>query len=71
MFIRLVIYHSTRYYQFDVERLVFRTKDYVLGGIINTGGKVLDQIAYSLASFPFIFIFFQLFRLEYENFIQI
>jgi hypothetical protein len=74
MFIMPVIYHMSRYRQFDVERFVFRTKEYVLGGIIcimltmylglglALNSKVLDWIAYTLASFPFIVIFFQLFR---------
>jgi membrane protein YdbS with pleckstrin-like domain len=34
MFIMPVIYHMSRYRQFDVERFVFKTKEYVLGGII-------------------------------------
>jgi hypothetical protein len=74
MFIMTVIYHSTRYRQFDVDKFVFRTKQYTLIGIICImvamylglglafNSKVPDWIAYSLASFPFIFIFFQLFR---------
>ena len=74
MFIMTVIYHSTRYRQFDVDRFLFRTKQYTLIGIIcimiamylglglALNSKVPDWIAYSLASFPFIFIFFQLFR---------
>ena len=74
MFIMPVIHHMSRYRQFDVERFVFRTKEYVLIGIICImltmylglglafNSKVPTWIAYSLASFPFIFIFFQLFR---------
>jgi hypothetical protein len=74
MFIMPVIHHMGRYRQFDVERFVFKTKEYVLIGIICImvamylglglafNSKVPDWIAYSLASFPFIFIFFQLFR---------
>jgi hypothetical protein len=74
MFMMPVIYHSTRYRQFDVDRFLFRTKQYTLIGIIcimiamylglglALNSKVPDWIAYSLASFPFIFIFFQLFR---------
>ena len=74
MFIMPVIYHMSRYRQFDVERFVFKTKEYVLGGIIcimltmylglglALNSKVLVQIAYGLASFPFVFIFFRLFR---------
>ena len=74
MFIMTVIYHSTRYRQFDVDRFLFRTKQYTLIGIIcimiamylglglALNSKVPDWIAYTLASFPFIFIFFRLFR---------
>ena len=74
MFIMTVIYQSTRYRQFDVERFVFRTKEYTSIGIIcilvamylglglALSSKVPDWIAYTLASFPFIFIFFQSFR---------
>jgi hypothetical protein len=74
MFIMPVIYHSTRYRQFDVERFLFNTKQYTLIGIIcimiamylglglALNSNVPDWIAYTLASFPFIFIFFQSFR---------
>lgn len=74
MFIMPVIYHSTRYRQFDVERFLFSTKQYNLTGIIcimvamylglglTLTSNVPDWIAYTLASFPFIFIFFQSFR---------
>ena len=74
MFIMTVIYHSTRYRQFDVDRFLFRTKQYTLIGIIcimvamylglglALNSKVPDWIAYTLASFPFIFIFFQSFK---------
>ena len=74
MFIMTVIYHSTRYRQFDVQRFLFRTKQYTLIGIIcimiamylglglALNSKVPDWIAYTLASFPFIFIFFQSFK---------
>jgi membrane protein YdbS with pleckstrin-like domain len=79
MFIMPVIHHMGRYRQFDVERFVFKTKEYVLIGIIcimvamylglglALNSKVPDWIAYSLASFPFIFIFFQLFRYMRES----
>ena len=74
MFIMTVIYHMSRYRQFDVDKFLFRTKQYTLIGIIcimvamylglglALNSKVPDWIAYTLASFPFIFIFFQLFR---------
>jgi len=74
MFIMTVIYHMSRYRQFDVERFLFRTKQYTLIGIIcimiamylglglALNSKVPDWIAYTLASFPFMFIFFQSFK---------
>jgi hypothetical protein len=74
MFVMTVIYHSTRYRQFDVDRFIFKTKQYTLIGIIcimvamylglglALNSKVPEWIAYTLASFPFIFILFQLFR---------
>ena len=74
MFIMPVIHHMSRYRQFDVDKFLFRTKQYTLIGIIcimiamylglglALNSKVPTWIAYSLASFPFIFIFFQLFR---------
>jgi hypothetical protein len=74
MFIMPVVYHSTRYRHFDVEAFLFRTKEYVLVGIIcimlamylglglALTSKVPIQIAYTLATFPFIFISFQFFR---------
>ena len=74
MFIMPVIHHMSRYRQFDVERFLFRTKQYTLIGIIcimiamylglglALNSKVPDWIAYTLASFPFMFIFFQSFK---------
>jgi hypothetical protein len=73
MFIMPLIYHITSYRQFDVERFLFRTKQYVLIGIICVmlamylvlglllTSRLPGQIAYSLAFLPFIIII--LFRL--------
>jgi len=73
MFIMPVIYHSTRYRQFDVDRFLFRSKKYVLIGIIcimiamylglglTLDSKLPIQIAFSVASFPLIFFVFELF----------
>ena len=69
MFVIPVIYHVTHYRKFDVDKFLFRTKQYVLIGIIGVmlamylglglafNSKLPFQIAYSLPSFPFIFIF--------------
>jgi hypothetical protein len=79
MFIMPVIFHASHYRKFDVERFLFRTKQYVLIGIICVmlamylglglalNSKLPVQIAYSLASLPFIFIFFELFRKPSTN----
>ena len=76
MFIMPVIYHASNYRRLDVERFLSRTKKPVRIGIICITlamymglGLALDsklpvQIAYSLASFPSIFIFFEFFRLR-------
>src|SRR5436309_148007 len=69
MFVIPVIYHVTNYRNFDVDKFLLRTKQYVLIGIIFVmlamylglglafNSKLPFQIAYSLPSFPFIFIF--------------
>ena len=74
MFIMPVIFHASRYRQFDVERFLFRSKQYVMIGIICVmlamylglglalNSKLPVQIAYSLLSLPFIFIFYEFFR---------
>jgi uncharacterized protein DUF6328 len=74
MFIMPVIYHASNYRSFDVERYLSRSKQYVLIGIICVmsamylglglalNSKLPDQIAYSLAALPFIFIFIEFFR---------
>jgi hypothetical protein len=68
MFIMPLIYHIISYRQFDVERFLFRTKQYVLIGIICVmlamylvlglmlTSRLPGQIAYSLAFLPFIII---------------
>jgi len=69
MFVIPVIYHVTHYRKFDIDKFLFRTKQYTLIGIIGVmlamylglglalNSKLPFQIAYSLPSFPFIFIF--------------
>ena len=79
MFITPVIYHARNYRRLDVERFLSRTKKPVTIGILfimlamGMGlGLALDsklpvQVAYSLASLPPIFIFFEVFRLRYSK----
>jgi hypothetical protein len=74
MFVMPVIHHSTHYRQFDVERFLLITKEYVIIGIICVmftmylglglalNSKLPIQIAYGSASLPFIFIFLRFFR---------
>ena len=74
MFIMPVIYHTSTYRQFDVEKFLSRTRKYVLIGIICVmlamylilglalNSKLPIQIAYSLASLPFILILFRFLR---------
>ena len=69
MFLTPVIYHIRSYRHLDVERFLLRTKEPVLIGIIFVmlamylglglalNSKLPFQIAYSLPSLPFIFIF--------------
>jgi hypothetical protein len=79
MFIMPVIYHTSHYRKFDVEKFLFRMKQYVLTGIVCVMlamylglGLALNvkypiQIAYVLASFPFIVIFFEFLRKAQTN----
>jgi hypothetical protein len=79
MFIMPVIYHTSHYRKFDVERFLLSMKQYVLTGIICVMlamylglGLALNvkypiPIAYSLASFPFIVIIFEFFRKPQTN----
>jgi hypothetical protein len=74
MFILPVIFHATHYRKLDVERFLLRNKQYVLIGIfcvmlamyLDLGllltSKLPGEIAYGLASLPFIFICFEFFR---------
>ena len=74
MFIMPVIYHTSTYRQLDVEKFLSRTRKYVLIGIICVmlamylilglalNSKLPIQIAYSLASLPFIFLSIEFFR---------
>ena len=74
MFFMPVIHHSTHYRQFDVERFLLITKEYVMIGIICVmvamylglalalNSKLPFQIAFGSASLPFIFIFFYFFK---------
>jgi hypothetical protein len=74
MFILPVIFHATHYRKLDVERFLLRAKEPVLIGIfcvmlamylglgLALSSKLPGQIAYSLPSLPFIFIFFEFFR---------
>ena len=68
MFIIPLIYHIRNFRRFQVDRFLFRTKQYVLIGIIGVmlatylilglllTSKLSIQFAYSLASLPFIVI---------------
>jgi hypothetical protein len=74
MFLTPIIYHATSYRRLDVERFLYRTKRYVLIGIICVmvsiylilglvlNSKLPVQIAYSLSSLPFIFILYRYIR---------
>ena len=74
MFIMPVIYHTSTYRKLDVEKFLSRSRKYVLIGIICVmlamylilglalNSKLPIQIAYSLASLPFIFLSIEFFR---------
>ena len=74
MFVIPVIYHLTHYHQLDVERFLLTTKEYAMLGIfclmvsmylglgLAMNSKLPVEIAYGLASLPFIFIFLRFFR---------
>jgi 4-amino-4-deoxy-L-arabinose transferase-like glycosyltransferase len=78
MFMMPVIYHARSYRRLDVERFLSRTKQYVLIGIVcillamylalglALNSKVPIPVAFILASFPSIFIFFEFFRLRHK-----
>ncbi len=73
-FIMPVIYHSTHYPKFDVDKFLMVTKEYVTIGIIcvmlvmylglglSLDSKLPTEIAYGAASFPFVIIFFWFIR---------
>ena len=70
MFIMPVVYHMMHYRKFDVDKYLLTTKKYTLIGIIcvmramylglgfSMNSKLQTEIAYGLASLPFIIIFF-------------
>ena len=76
MFILPVIFHASHYRKLDVERFLLRNKQYVLIGIfcvmlamyLGLGllltSKLPGDIAYGLASSPFIIIIIIIFRLR-------
>jgi Family of unknown function (DUF6328) len=78
MFILPVIFHASHYRKLDVERFLLRAKGPVLTGIfcvmlamylglgLAFSSKLPILVAYSLPSFPFIFICFELFRHMHE-----
>ena len=78
MFFTPVIYHMKQYRKLDVERFLLRNKQCVQVGItcvmiamylglgLALNSKVPIQIAYSLPSLPFIFIFFEIHRRRQE-----
>ena len=78
MFVTPVIYHTSHYRKFKVDIFVFKTKQYVMIGIICVllamylslalvlDSKLPIMVAYSLASFPFIFVFFDFSKIH-EN----
>jgi hypothetical protein len=79
MFILPVIYHMNHYRKFDVERFLLRNKRCHQVGItcvmiamylglgLALNSKLPIQFAYSLPSFPFIFILFELIRKPSTN----
>jgi hypothetical protein len=79
MFIMPVIYHARHYRRLDVERFLSRAKKPVTIGILcitlamgmglglALNSKLPVQVAYSLASLPSIFIFFEVFRRRYSK----
>jgi hypothetical protein len=79
MFVLPVIYHLIHYRQFDVEKFLLKIKKYTLIGIfcimvamflglgLALDSKLPMEIAYGLASLPFIFIFIRFFRLAPNN----
>jgi hypothetical protein len=74
MFIMPVVYHSTRFSKFDVEKFLLVAKEYVTIGIIcvllamylglglSLNSKLPIEIAYAAGSLPFVIILFWLLR---------
>jgi hypothetical protein len=82
MFVMPVIYHLIHYRQFDVEKFLLKIKKYTLIGIfcimvamylglgLALDSKLPMEIAYGLASLPFIFIFIRFSRYAPTNLIK-
>ena len=82
MFIMPVVHHTLHYRKFDVEIYLLRTKKYTLIGIIcimlamylglglSMNSKLPTEIAYGLASLPFIIIFLRFYRHSPPNLIK-
>ncbi len=76
MFIMPVVYHMIHYQKFDVEKYLLATKKYTLLGIIcvmiamylglglSLNSKLQAEVAYGIASLPFILIFLLFIRLK-------
>jgi hypothetical protein len=79
MFVMPVVYHLIHYRQFDIEKFLLKIKKYTLIGIfcvmvamylglgLALDSKLQIEIAYSLASLPFIFIFIRFSRYAPTN----
>ena len=79
MFVMPVIHHLIHYRQFDVEEFLLKIKKYTLIGIfcimvamylalgLSGNSKLPLEIAYGLASLPFIFIFLRFYRYAPTN----
>ena len=79
MFIMPVIYHMIHYQKFDVEKYLLATKKYTLIGIIcvmiamylglglSLNSKLPTEIAYGIASLPFVAIFVWFLTIRLKN----
>ena len=82
MFIMPVVYHMMHYRKFDVDKYLLTTKKYTLIGIIcimlamylglglSMNSKLQTEIAYGLASLPFIIIFVRFYRYSPADIIE-
>ena len=82
MFIMPVVYHMMHYRKFDVDKYLLTTKKYTLIGIIcimlamylglglSMNSKLQTEIAYGLASLPFIIIFVRFYRYSPTDIIE-